>query len=107
MPIEWKRVAADVRSHVERGRQRAPSDYGRIEKRRQIARNAEVLAGTRIPTAAVWSLHKADYSVAAIIREYPRLHAGRRGGRDCLRGRSASVEGKRELAPFSSSLMRM
>jgi len=32
-----------------------------------------VLKGTRIPTAAVWNLHQANYDAAAIIREYPRL----------------------------------
>jgi uncharacterized protein (DUF433 family) len=35
--------------------------------------NAPVLAGTRVPTAAVWNLHRAGYAVGAILREYPRL----------------------------------
>jgi uncharacterized protein (DUF433 family) len=68
-----KRVAADIRAKVAGRRRRTPSDYGQIVKRRQIARNAAVLAGTRIPTSAVWNLHEAGYGYAAILREYPRL----------------------------------
>ncbi|HEY7295362.1 MAG TPA: DUF433 domain-containing protein [Dehalococcoidia bacterium] len=37
--------------------------------------NAAVLAGTRIPTAAVWNLANAGYNTDAILREYPRLRA--------------------------------
>ena len=73
IPIELKRVAADVRAKVEGRRERSAHDYGLVEKRRQIARNAAVLAGTRIPTAAVWNLHQAEYDTDAILREYPRL----------------------------------
>jgi uncharacterized protein (DUF433 family)/DNA-binding transcriptional MerR regulator len=73
IPIELKRVAADLRAKVGGRRRRDPADYGRIEKRRKVARNAAVLAGTRIPTSAVWSLHRAGYDTAGIRREYPRL----------------------------------
>jgi uncharacterized protein (DUF433 family) len=58
---------------VEGRRQRSTDDHGRIAHRRQVARNAAVLAGTRIPTAAVWNLHRASYDTDAILREYPRL----------------------------------
>jgi uncharacterized protein (DUF433 family) len=35
--------------------------------------NAWVVAGTRIPTEAIWNFHAAGYDAEAIIREYPRL----------------------------------
>jgi len=73
IPIELKKVAADVRAKVERRRQREASDHGRIVKQRRIARNAPVLAGTRIPTTAIWNLYQARYDTDAILREYPRL----------------------------------
>jgi uncharacterized protein (DUF433 family) len=73
IPIELKRVAADVRSKVERRRHRSADDHGKVVKRRQIARNAAVLAGTRIPTVAIWNLHQARYDADAILCEYPRL----------------------------------
>ena len=36
--------------------------------------NAPVLAGTRIPTSAVWSFHEDGYTTEQIIDQYPRLY---------------------------------
>jgi uncharacterized protein (DUF433 family) len=35
--------------------------------------NASVIAGTRIPTNAIYDLHHAGFSIPQIVSEYPRL----------------------------------
>ena len=40
-----------------------------------MVHNAWVVAGTRIPTDAIWNFHRAGYDATAIIKEYPRLKA--------------------------------
>lgn len=52
---------------------RSNDQLGEISRNRFVLGNAPVLAGTRIPTAAVWDFHQAGYDTAAILREYPRL----------------------------------
>lgn len=54
---------------------RSEDQIGRIEQHRHVVRNAPVVAGTRIPTAAIRRFHQAGYSVKEIIREYPTLTA--------------------------------
>lgn len=46
---------------------------GHVETRRGALGSAPVLAGTRIPTAAVWRLHEAGYSTQRILENYPGL----------------------------------
>ncbi len=46
---------------------------GQVETRRGALGSAPVLAGTRIPTAAVWRLHEAGYSHQRILENYPGL----------------------------------
>jgi uncharacterized protein (DUF433 family) len=38
-----------------------------------VTHNTPVVAGTRIPTAAVRRFHEAGYSPSQIMREYPSL----------------------------------
>jgi uncharacterized protein (DUF433 family) len=52
---------------------RRGDQIGEITRNRYVMSNAPVIAGTRIPTAAIWDFHQAGYSVAAIVEEYPRL----------------------------------
>jgi DNA-binding transcriptional MerR regulator len=73
MPFVMDEVVRDVSSRADRLRQRATEEIGRVERRRNVAHNAFVIAGTRIPTAAIYDFHRADYDIEAIIREYPRL----------------------------------
>ncbi|HLZ68891.1 MAG TPA: DUF433 domain-containing protein [Dehalococcoidia bacterium] len=75
LPISMAPIMAEMRAEIESLKQRTPDMIGRVERRRYVAHNAPVLAGTRIPTSAVWNLAKAGYDAAAIVREYPRLHA--------------------------------
>jgi uncharacterized protein (DUF433 family) len=74
-PIELEEVARKVEAKATRLRNRRPSQIGQIERNRYVVHNAPVLAGTRVPTAAVWNLREAGYSTQAIIREFPRLRS--------------------------------
>lgn len=75
LTIEMQPIAREMRAAVERLGERQPDEIGRITRRRHVMGNAPVLAGTRIPTAAVWSFHEAGYDTAGIIEQYPRLTA--------------------------------
>ncbi len=72
-PFELEPVAADMKQRIDRMRERGTSQIGKIEQHRHVVHNAPVLAGTRIPTSAVWNFHQAGYGPEAIIQEYPRL----------------------------------
>jgi uncharacterized protein (DUF433 family) len=71
--IAVERIATDVRQRVERLRQRRPTQLGQVEKHRHVLHNSPVVAGTRIPTAAIASLKRAGLDVRGILREYPHL----------------------------------
>ncbi len=75
IPIQMERIARDVEDRANRLRKRRKNQIGRIERNRYVVHNAPVLAGTRIPTLAVWNLHKAGYNGENIRREYPRLRS--------------------------------
>ena len=64
-----------MREAAKQLRKRRKEDIGKIKRHRYVAHNADVLAGTRIPTAAVWDFHVAGYSADAIIEQYPTLTA--------------------------------
>ena len=46
---------------------------GKVDRNRYIMRNVPVIAGTRIPTSAIFDLHQNGFSLAQIVAEYPRL----------------------------------
>ena len=75
LPFEMKRVAHEMNTAAQRLKERTPEDIGKVTRHRFVVHNATVLAGTRIPTSAVWNLHEAGYTTKQIIREYPRLTA--------------------------------
>jgi len=72
-PFEMEKIAKNVASAARRLQQRGPEDVGKISQDRFIAHNIPVIAGTRVPTAAIWSFHRAGYGEAEIVREYPQL----------------------------------
>jgi uncharacterized protein (DUF433 family) len=72
-PIEMEKIAGEVRRDVERIRARPAEQMGQVTQNRNVVQNAPVIAGTRIPTQAIWNFHQAGYSVDDIIREYPDL----------------------------------
>lgn len=73
LPIELRPIACEAQEMVERLHERSGADYGKVTRGRYLAHNAPVLAGTRIPTSAIWNFHRAGYDAEAIIGEYPRL----------------------------------
>lgn len=68
-------VSRDVEQFVDRLRQRKAATIGQVARSRSIQSNAWVVAGTRVPVAAVRSLHRAGLSTAQIVEQYPTLKA--------------------------------
>lgn len=70
VPIETFAAELDRKIAAERARR---TKVGKVERRRGVLGSTTVIAGTRIPTRAVWDLHEAGYSNDAILRSYPGL----------------------------------
>jgi uncharacterized protein (DUF433 family) len=66
-------IASDMRRESEKLRHRGQEQIGSVVRNRWVVHNAWVMAGTRIPTEAIWNFHQSGYDSSAIIREYPRL----------------------------------
>jgi uncharacterized protein (DUF433 family) len=75
MPIALEPIAAEMRNAAARLRERRDEQLGQLNRNRYVVHNAWVVAGTRIPTSAIWNYHEAGYSTEDIIKEYPRLTA--------------------------------
>lgn len=73
LAIALEPIAGQMQRAAERLRARGKDQVGKIVRNRYVVHNAYVVAGTRIPTSAIWNLHAAEYSAKDIIREYPRL----------------------------------
>lgn len=71
--IPMKRVEREMRAAANQLRERTPDEIGAIAQYRSVMNHAPVVAGTRIPTAAVWRFHQAGYGPEAIIEQYPSL----------------------------------
>jgi DNA-binding transcriptional MerR regulator len=71
--IRLRRIIQDIAAEAEKLKHRTPDQIGRIERNRYIVHRAWVVAGTRIPTKAIWNFAQAGYSPKGIIREYPLL----------------------------------
>lgn len=76
LPIALEPIANEMRDAAAHLRDRQTDQFGRLSRNRYVVHNAWVVAGTRIPTTAVWNFHDAGYSTEDIIREYPRLTPG-------------------------------
>lgn len=73
LQIPLKVVSGDMRDRVRRLRERDPATIGKFERRRNVAHNQEVIAGTRIPVRSVKAFAAAGYTVDQIRAEYPTL----------------------------------
>ena len=71
--IDLQEVSDRMLSLVRRMRERKAEEIGQTSRHRYVAHNQRVIAGTRIPTSAIWNFHKAGYRTEQIIEEYPRL----------------------------------
>ena len=52
---------------------RRADQLGKLARNRHIMHNAGVIAGTRIPTRAIWNFHSEGFDTTAILGEYPGL----------------------------------
>lgn len=73
MPFEMEAIAGAVEREAIRLTERSPEDLGRVVRHRYVQHNAPAIAGTRIPTAAIWRFHEDGHSADEIVSEYPRL----------------------------------
>ncbi len=73
MGLPLRTVVQDTRDAVSKLSRRENAEYGRIERKRTVSRNAAVIAGTRIPVSTIIEYHEAGYSSRQIIDEFPRL----------------------------------
>lgn len=71
LDIPLKVVISGVRADIAKLNERR--EPGRIERDKFVAQNQYVIAGTRIPVAAIQSFAAANYSTARILQEYPGL----------------------------------
>ena len=71
--IPLKRIMADTRRAAKKLVRRPRAKIGKVEQSRRVLRNAPVIAGTRIPTAAIRRYKDAGFTVEQIIAEYPDL----------------------------------
>jgi uncharacterized protein (DUF433 family) len=73
LPIALEPIANEMRKAASRLTERRADEVGQIVRTRHVVHNAWSVAGTRIPTEAIWNFHEAGYSAEAIVHEYPRL----------------------------------
>lgn len=71
IPLEV--VTGDMRRAVDELRKRDQELVGQIEKKKGVANNKPVIAGTRIPVSTIKAFAAEGYSVAQIREEYPTL----------------------------------
>lgn len=68
-----RKLVDETRSNIEQIRARSQAEVGKIARIRGVARNAAVIAGTRISVDSVRRLREDGFSIANIIKEYPDL----------------------------------
>lgn len=71
--LDLTEVARETERRARELVRRSETDLGEIVTNRYVMGNRPVLAGTRIPTTAIWDFHIAGYDTDQIIKEYPRL----------------------------------
>jgi uncharacterized protein (DUF433 family) len=73
IPFAVEEVASAAATEAEQLRERRPDEIGVIVRHRHVMHNAWVVAGTRIPTSAIWNFHDAGCDADGIIAAYPQL----------------------------------
>ncbi len=71
--FEVEPIARAAEEDAAEMRKRDAADIGRVTRHRNVMSNAWVLAGTRIPTAAIWSFHEDGHDAKRILQAYPDL----------------------------------
>jgi uncharacterized protein (DUF433 family) len=75
LPINVEEIARATQREAASFTKRRPEDAGMIVRHRYVLGNEWRLAGTRIPTAAVWRFHEDGADTAVIQQAYPDLTA--------------------------------
>ncbi len=75
IPILMSEIADEVAEEVRRARTRPADTLGQITKRRGVARNQAVIAGTRIPVTLITQMLEDGETAAQIVEQYPALTA--------------------------------
>lgn len=73
--IDLSEIAEETETDATSLLARNPSDIGRIVRHRHTMANSWVLAGTRIPTSAIWNFHEGGATLERILQAYPDLTA--------------------------------
>lgn len=73
LQIPLKVVVGDMRAQVRSLSARDSSVIGHFDRKRGVAHNQVVIAGTRIPVRSIKSFSDAGYTVEQILAEYPSL----------------------------------
>ena len=73
LQIPLRVVRANMQSAVEGLSKRGTDDFGQIVRARNVNHNAPVIAGTRIPVAAIRRLTEDGFGVEQILAQYPSL----------------------------------
>lgn len=73
LQIPLRVASANMREAIDRMNRREEANIGKLERKKNIANNQLVIAGTRIPVANVKAFADEGYSVEQIKTEYPTL----------------------------------
>lgn len=73
LQIPLRLVANDMQDEVKKLNRRDDTVIGRLERKRGVAQNQLVIAGTRIPVRSIKAFAEAGYTPAQILAEYPTL----------------------------------
>jgi uncharacterized protein (DUF433 family) len=73
LQIPLQVASNNMRESIKRLNQRSPDEIGKFERKRKVANNQLVIAGTRIPVESVKAFASEGYSVERIKLEYPTL----------------------------------
>lgn len=71
IPLEI--VKSNMEVAIKHLRTRSSDNYGKIQRKRGVARSNPVIAGTSIQVTSIKAFSDAGYSVKQILREYPGL----------------------------------
>ena len=75
LQIPLRVVTGTMEDAVRAMRERKSDLIGTIDRKRSVAQNQPVIAGTRIPVRSLQAFAKAGYSVAQINAQYPGITA--------------------------------
>ncbi|MEJ1159663.1 DUF433 domain-containing protein [Prosthecomicrobium sp. N25] len=75
MELPLTNMIEETKAEILKLRARREGTQGQVMRHKTVARNAWVIAGTRIPVSAIQRFHEDGYSADQIIEEYPDLTA--------------------------------